>query len=135
MIHKKTNNDPQKDKQWSTKRQTMIHKSLSFCGPLFVFLWIIVCRFVDHCLSFCGPFYLSFCGPLFVFLWIIVCVFVDHCLFFCGSLFVFLQWSTKRQTMIHKKTNNGPQKDKQWSTKRQTMIHKKTNNDPQKDKQ
>ena len=34
--------------------------------------------------------------------------------------------------MIHKKTNNDPQKDKQWSTKRQTMIHKKTNNDPQK---
>ena len=37
--------------------------------------------------------------------------------------------------MIHKQTNNDPQKDKQWSTKRQTMIHKKTNNDPQKDKQ
>ena len=37
--------------------------------------------------------------------------------------------------MIYKKTNNGPQKDKQWSTKRQTMVYKKTNNDPQKDKQ
>jgi hypothetical protein len=36
--------------------------------------------------------------------------------------------------MVHKKTNNDPQKDKQWSTKRQTMVHKKTNNDPQKDK-
>ena len=35
------------------------------------------------------------------------------------------QWSTKRQTMVHKKTNNGPQIDKQWSTNRQTMVHKK----------
>jgi sulfite exporter TauE/SafE len=93
MVHKKTNNGPQKDKQWSTNRQTMVHKKLhrklrATRTPQKTM--VNVCLFVDHCLSFCGPFYLSFCGPLFVFLWIIVCVFVDHCLSFCGSLFVFL---------------------------------------------